>query len=63
MSNEACLGLCDIDWESGICNGCGRSTDEIYGESEDEPAQPPTSAVTEAPAVAPTPAPQPVDQG
>ncbi|NMG65546.1 DUF1289 domain-containing protein [Azoarcus indigens] len=52
MSDEACLGLCDIDWESGICNGCGRSTDEIYGEPEDVPAEPEATAA----AVLPLPA-------
>ncbi len=61
MSDEACLGLCDIDWESGICNGCGRSTDEIYGEPEDEPAPPPAAVAPEAPA--PVPAPAPAEQG
>jgi predicted Fe-S protein YdhL (DUF1289 family) len=29
-----CLGLCDIDWEQGLCLSCGRSTDEIYGSEE-----------------------------
>lgn len=29
--DPGCLGLCDIDWEQGLCMGCGRSTDEIYG--------------------------------
>lgn len=28
---EACLGLCDMDWEQGICLGCGRSEAQIYG--------------------------------
>ena len=28
---DACLGLCEMDWEAGICLGCGRSTDEISG--------------------------------
>lgn len=50
MSGEGdagCLGLCDIDWEQGLCLGCGRSTDEIYGHADadaegaaaDQPAQ------------------------
>lgn len=31
QGDPGCLGLCDIDWEQGLCLGCGRSTDEIYG--------------------------------
>jgi len=34
--DPGCLGLCDIDWEQGLCLGCGRSTDEIYGAPEPE---------------------------
>lgn len=39
--DPGCIGLCDIDWEQGLCMGCGRSTDEIYGTrepAEDAPA-------------------------
>tara|TARA_R110002049_G_scaffold29236_5_gene99239 strand:- start:1618 stop:1755 length:138 start_codon:yes stop_codon:yes gene_type:complete len=38
MSDE-CLGLCDIDWEAGVCQGCGRATDEIFAaQAEAQPA-------------------------
>lgn len=30
-----CVGICDIDWDSGYCNGCGRSTDAIFGDDAD----------------------------
>ena len=37
MSEEnPCIGICEID-ESGYCVGCGRSADEIFGET-DSPA-------------------------
>jgi len=41
--NDECLGLFDIDWEAGVCQGCGRATDEIFGSgagnrAEAEPA-------------------------
>jgi|APTNR8051073442_1049403.scaffolds.fasta_scaffold10919_3 hypothetical protein len=32
MSGDAlCVGVCMIDWDSGVCLGCGRSADEING--------------------------------
>ena len=31
-----CIGVCEIDYESGYCLGCGRSMDEIYGNDENE---------------------------
>lgn len=37
--DPGCLGLCDIDWEQGLCLSCGRSTDEMYG-TPDEDTQP-----------------------
>jgi predicted Fe-S protein YdhL (DUF1289 family) len=41
MNDEhGCLGLCEMDWEAGICLGCGRTTDEIAGvvaQAEDAP--------------------------
>ena len=37
MSQDSpCIGICEID-ESGYCIGCGRSADEIFGET-DSPA-------------------------
>lgn len=41
MSGDAlCVGVCMIDWDSGVCLGCGRSADEING----VPAAPPPAA-------------------
>ena len=42
MSGDAlCVGVCMIDWEEGVCLGCGRSTDEIHGVAgEPSPAAP-----------------------
>ncbi|WP_298599807.1 DUF1289 domain-containing protein [Zoogloea sp.] len=34
--DNPCIGICEID-ESGYCIGCGRSADEIFGET-DSPA-------------------------
>lgn len=36
MTDEAgspCIGVCQID-EAGYCIGCGRSADEIFGNSD-----------------------------
>jgi predicted Fe-S protein YdhL (DUF1289 family) len=34
MSQDSpCIGICEID-ESGYCVGCGRSADEIFGETD-----------------------------
>lgn len=59
-----CVGICDIDWDSGYCNGCGRSTDAIFGDDADTGSSPvqiesqtqtqtQTQTVTEAEAVPP----------
>jgi hypothetical protein len=29
-----CIGICQIDPESDICIGCGRSSDQIFGNDE-----------------------------
>lgn len=31
MSDSLCVGVCMIDWDSGVCLGCGRSPEEIDG--------------------------------
>lgn len=31
MSDALCVGVCMIDWDEGICLGCGRTADEING--------------------------------
>lgn len=43
--DNPCIGICEID-ESGYCVGCGRSADEIFGET-DSPA-PDQDVATEA---------------
>ncbi|ENO75092.1 DUF1289 domain-containing protein [Thauera sp. 63] len=41
MSGDAlCVGVCMIDWESGVCLGCGRTADEIYGTTDTPEAAP-----------------------
>lgn len=35
-ADNPCIGICEID-ESGYCVGCGRSADEIFGQT-DSPA-------------------------
>ncbi|AUN93844.1 DUF1289 domain-containing protein [Pseudazoarcus pumilus] len=42
--NDECLGLCDIDWEAGVCQGCGRATDEIFGSGSGAEAEPAPAA-------------------
>ena len=47
MSDALCVGVCMIDWDSGICLGCGRTPEEIEGvpvappQPEPKPSQPP----------------------
>ncbi|MCK2095910.1 DUF1289 domain-containing protein [Thauera aromatica] len=32
MSGDAlCVGVCMIDWDTGVCLGCGRTAEEIEG--------------------------------
>lgn len=31
MSDTLCVGVCMIDWDSGVCLGCGRTPEEIEG--------------------------------
>jgi hypothetical protein len=41
MSGDAlCVGVCMIDWDTGVCLGCGRTSDEING----VPVSPPPAA-------------------
>lgn len=45
MSGDAlCVGVCMIDWDSGVCLGCGRTADEING----VPVAPPPAALQPA---------------
>jgi hypothetical protein len=45
MSGDAlCVGVCMIDWDSGVCLGCGRTADEING----VPVAPPPEALQSA---------------
>ena len=32
---ELCVGICMIDWDAGVCLGCGRTTAEIHGTGEE----------------------------
>ena len=54
MSGDAlCVGVCMIDWDAGVCLGCGRSADEINGMPASAPdtsavAQPDPAAVSAA---------------
>ncbi len=42
MSGDAlCVGVCMIDWDAGVCLGCGRTADEING----VPVAPPPPAL------------------
>lgn len=36
-ADNTCVGICEID-ESGYCVGCGRSADEIFGQTDSAPA-------------------------
>lgn len=39
MSDDnPCVGICQID-ESGYCIGCGRSADEIFGDTDSAAAE------------------------
>lgn len=49
MSDALCVGVCMIDWDAGVCLGCGRTADEINGVPAPQPPPP-------APAPAPLPA-------
>lgn len=31
MSDPQCVGVCIIDWDTGVCLGCGRTAEEIEG--------------------------------
>ncbi|WP_332670400.1 DUF1289 domain-containing protein [Aromatoleum sp.] len=48
MSDALCVGVCMIDWDSGVCLGCGRTPEEIDG-------VPVAAPVREAPEAAPLP--------
>lgn len=38
MSETLCVGVCMIDWDSGVCLGCGRTPEEIDGVPVPDPA-------------------------
>ncbi len=45
MSDALCVGVCMIDWDSGVCLGCGRTAEEIEGVPVPAPtAEPPPEA-------------------
>jgi hypothetical protein len=47
MNDALCVGICMIDWDVGVCIGCGRTAEEIDGvpvpppPADIEPAAPP----------------------
>lgn len=41
MSDGLCVGVCMMDWDAGVCLGCGRTAEEIEG----VPAAPPPAPV------------------
>lgn len=46
MSDESpCIGVCQFD-EAGYCLGCGRSTDEVFGNSDSAEAASEVEVVT-----------------
>ena len=49
MSDELCVGVCMMDWDSGVCLGCGRTAEEIDGVPVASPA-PDAPGPTPAPA-------------
>ena len=40
MNDALCVGICMIDWDTGVCLGCGRTAEEIEG----VPVPPPPKA-------------------
>ena len=50
MSGDAlCVGVCMIDWDSGVCLGCGRTADEINGVPTPPPADESNAAAAPLP--------------
>lgn len=64
MSTDAlCVGVCMIDWEAGVCLGCGRSTDEIHGVAAESPPVASTAADAQAASLPPKPVARGEDSG
>lgn len=60
-ADPLCVGVCMMDWDAGVCLGCGRTAAEIDGSAAaDSPAAaspaPGDSAVAPAPGSAAAPA-------
>lgn len=54
MSDDSpCVGMCEIDQESGRCIGCGRTSAEIFGDPE--PQQVHDAEVVREPITFPSP--------
>lgn len=51
-SDSLCVGVCMIDWDEGICIGCGRTADEINGVPTPPPPAAPAQSVPLPPNVA-----------
>ena len=55
-ADPLCVGVCMMDWDAGVCLGCGRTAAEIDGSvAADSPAAASPAPVPEAPPVAPAP--------
>ena len=64
MSNDAlCVGVCLMDWDAGVCLGCGRSTDEIHGVAAEPSPSTPTVADEQGATMPPKGAAQGGDSG
>ena len=54
MSGDAlCVGVCMIDWDAGVCLGCGRTADEINGVPVAVPPEAPQPAANQPAALPP----------
>lgn len=44
-SDDLCVGICMIDPDTGVCEGCGRTSDEIFGIPTPPPPSEPDKTV------------------
>lgn len=56
MNDGLCVGVCMIDWDAGVCLGCGRSAAEIDGTGAESALAEAAAPSAEASAVALLPA-------
>ena len=48
-SDDECVGICMIDPDTGVCMGCGRTSEEIFGIPTPPPPPEPTAAAKTPP--------------